>query len=245
MPTVTRQIQVRQGTAAQWAATNPVLLLGEPGYDTDGKILKLGDGVTPWSSLSGVRVGASTPYVNPLNTLTGLNSTGSGLAPQTSGGILSTTTFTSGLVSGIVDTSKIFTGPDQWAEVKVGNCTSGWIGVGVRCTPMSNGYTQGVFVTWDASNTYRLWVRSPSANTNSGNPSGFQIQSVNGTIATSDVIRIELRGSTATALRNGNPILSSSDGQIATATGVYPSIPIYDTGVRADELRAGELPGFV
>lgn len=45
------QILFRRGTAAQWAAANPVLALGEPGEETDTNVLKIGDGVTAWASL--------------------------------------------------------------------------------------------------------------------------------------------------------------------------------------------------
>lgn len=38
-------------TAAQWTAANPVLLSRQPAYETDTKRLKIGDGVTAWSSL--------------------------------------------------------------------------------------------------------------------------------------------------------------------------------------------------
>lgn len=46
------RLQLRRGTAAQWTADNPVLAAGEPGYATDTKVLKIGDGTTPWSSLA-------------------------------------------------------------------------------------------------------------------------------------------------------------------------------------------------
>ena len=44
-------IRIRRGTAALWTSTNPVLNLGEPGYETDTGFLKIGDGVTAWASL--------------------------------------------------------------------------------------------------------------------------------------------------------------------------------------------------
>lgn len=47
----TAQIQLRRDTAANWTAANPVLLLGEVGFETDTRKLKLGDGTTAWSSL--------------------------------------------------------------------------------------------------------------------------------------------------------------------------------------------------
>ena len=45
------RIQLRRGTAAQWATTNPVLAQGEPGIETDTGKQKFGDGVTAWSGL--------------------------------------------------------------------------------------------------------------------------------------------------------------------------------------------------
>lgn len=45
------RIQHRRGTAAQWAATNPVLADGELGFERDTKIVKVGDGTTNWTSL--------------------------------------------------------------------------------------------------------------------------------------------------------------------------------------------------
>jgi hypothetical protein len=48
-------IQLRRGTAAEWVASNPTLTEGEVGVETDTKKLKVGDGLTVWSSL---------PYIN-------------------------------------------------------------------------------------------------------------------------------------------------------------------------------------
>jgi len=45
------QIQMRQGTAAQWTLNNPTLLVGEWGYETDTGRIKIGDGVSSWSTL--------------------------------------------------------------------------------------------------------------------------------------------------------------------------------------------------
>lgn len=44
-------IQLRGGTAAQWAAANPVLDLNEPGVESDTRRWKLGDGVSLWGDL--------------------------------------------------------------------------------------------------------------------------------------------------------------------------------------------------
>lgn len=45
------RIQLRRDTAANWAANNPVLAQGEPSYETDTGIEKIGDGVTDYNSL--------------------------------------------------------------------------------------------------------------------------------------------------------------------------------------------------
>jgi hypothetical protein len=46
------RIQFRRGTAAQWTSYNPVLFIGEFGYETDTRLFKVGDGVTNWNGLS-------------------------------------------------------------------------------------------------------------------------------------------------------------------------------------------------
>lgn len=46
-------IQIRRGTTAEWVATDSVLLAGEPAYDSTGKIIKIGDGVTTFCNLEG------------------------------------------------------------------------------------------------------------------------------------------------------------------------------------------------
>jgi hypothetical protein len=51
MTTYTR-FKLRNDTAADWTAANPVLLLGEIGVETDTRRYKIGDGTTAWSGLS-------------------------------------------------------------------------------------------------------------------------------------------------------------------------------------------------
>lgn len=52
---LTVTIKVRQDTATNWAAKNPVLSAGEFGFDTTNKVLKIGDGATAWSGLSSIQ----------------------------------------------------------------------------------------------------------------------------------------------------------------------------------------------
>ena len=50
--TLNTKIQLRNGTAAEWTAKNPVLLKGEMGVETDTHKIKVGDGSTQWSKLA-------------------------------------------------------------------------------------------------------------------------------------------------------------------------------------------------
>ena len=45
------RILLRRDNSATWLYNDPVLMTGEPGYETDTGKLKIGDGNTPWSSL--------------------------------------------------------------------------------------------------------------------------------------------------------------------------------------------------
>lgn len=49
---VNNLIQIRKGSFSEWSSTNPILGNGEPGFDTSHGILKIGDGVNNWSSLT-------------------------------------------------------------------------------------------------------------------------------------------------------------------------------------------------
>lgn len=63
------QIQMRRGTAAQWATANTLLAEGEIGLELDTQKFKMGTGVLAWSSLSYYTAGAST--VTSVNGQTG------------------------------------------------------------------------------------------------------------------------------------------------------------------------------
>lgn len=54
------QIQLRRGTAASWTSSNPILAIGEPGFEFDTGKIKYGDGVTPWNSLAYSAGGSGT-----------------------------------------------------------------------------------------------------------------------------------------------------------------------------------------
>lgn len=45
------QIQFKRGKKATWNRMNPILLSGEPGFETDTGRFKIGDGVQSWKEL--------------------------------------------------------------------------------------------------------------------------------------------------------------------------------------------------
>ena len=46
------RIRQKSDTAEGWLTNNPILLYGELGLEIDTQLIKIGDGVTPWSGLS-------------------------------------------------------------------------------------------------------------------------------------------------------------------------------------------------
>ncbi len=46
-----QHIQLTHNSASDWSSSNPVLLAGELGIESDTLRIKLGDGVTPWNEL--------------------------------------------------------------------------------------------------------------------------------------------------------------------------------------------------
>lgn len=51
------QIQLRNDTAANWTAADPILAQGEMGLETDTRLFKIGNGVDTWSELEYGAVG--------------------------------------------------------------------------------------------------------------------------------------------------------------------------------------------
>ena len=45
-------MQQKRGTAANWTSSNPILLAGEIGFESDTNKIKIGDGVNTWNNLS-------------------------------------------------------------------------------------------------------------------------------------------------------------------------------------------------
>ena len=58
----TARLRLRRDTAANWTASNPVLLNGEVGIEADTRNIKVGDGTLAWSALT-YYIASSVPLV--------------------------------------------------------------------------------------------------------------------------------------------------------------------------------------
>ena len=47
-------IIIRRDSEKRWRECNPILSLGELGFDYDNLIIKIGDGTTRWNCLKGI-----------------------------------------------------------------------------------------------------------------------------------------------------------------------------------------------
>lgn len=63
-------IRLRRGSTAAWAAANPVLLTGEPGYDTTTGDLRVGNGTDAWADLPNINDGTGGGGATTLDGLT-------------------------------------------------------------------------------------------------------------------------------------------------------------------------------
>jgi hypothetical protein len=78
-------IALRRDTAANWTSVDPVLELGEPGYETDTTKIKVGDGSTAWTSLPYLSASVSS-IVGITGTLAEFNTALTGADFATGGG---------------------------------------------------------------------------------------------------------------------------------------------------------------
>lgn len=75
MNLVVGELRVRRGTSAEWIDANPILSPGEPGYETDTRKMKLGDGSTAWVSLGYLTTTFDGPGTSDQALLAHINST--------------------------------------------------------------------------------------------------------------------------------------------------------------------------
>jgi hypothetical protein len=84
-------LRLRKGIASDWTSVNPVLATGEPGFETDARKLKMGDGSTAWNDLPYVTIdGGDMDMMAPTTTTAAPTTTTA--APTTTTAAPTTTT---------------------------------------------------------------------------------------------------------------------------------------------------------
>jgi hypothetical protein len=69
MSVLDTKIQIRKDNASRWESINPILSLGEMGFDSTNNVLKIGNGETNWVNLEPVNTQALISQITSLNTL--------------------------------------------------------------------------------------------------------------------------------------------------------------------------------
>ena len=171
------QIQIRNGTAAQWTAANPTLAVGEMGAETDTGKFKIGTGSTAWNSLAYAAVGTVTSVGQ---TFTGGLVSVAGSPISTSGTLALTVAGTSG---GIV----YFSSSSTWASSAALASNALVVGGGAGSAPATittgTGVVTALGVTTNAASG--IVVKDANANiTTNATFNGFTSVAASGTTIT-------------------------------------------------------------
>lgn len=145
-------IETRRAMAAEWTTTNPVLAVGERGYESDTGLAKTGDGITAWATLAyeGVADSPLAAAVTTGATAATLTATYAGakmvrgLAPSPLSGITVTALGSTARPLDIID--NILWGADGTALCKSTDGGLTWVahgtlpaGTPIRIVPAPNG----------------------------------------------------------------------------------------------------------
>jgi len=128
------QIQIRNGTAAQWTSANPTLAVGEMGAETDTGKFKIGTGSTAWNSLAYAAVGTVTSVAQSFTG--GIVSVGG--SPVTSSGTLALT------VAGTSGGVPYFSSGTAWASSAALAANALVIGGGAGAAPATTTTGTGI-----------------------------------------------------------------------------------------------------
>jgi microcystin-dependent protein len=116
-------LQFRNDTAANWASINPTLAVGEAGFDVTNQILKVGTGVTAWSSLQGISLATGGGAPGIISQFAGSTAPAGYLLCD--GAAVSRTTYSSlfatiGTAYGVGDNATTFNLPNLQNRIPVG-----------------------------------------------------------------------------------------------------------------------------
>lgn len=162
------QIRIRRDGTSNWETNDPILAVGELGYDTELNVLKVGNGYSTWTnlnpieansnatSLQGINLSSSTPNTNDViyyNGTSWVYGTQNSNAISIGGYPVSTATPTSGQVLSFNPASS---GSWDYATVTSANATA-INGVTIANSTPADGYTL------QYSTASSTWVYAPAA----------------------------------------------------------------------------------
>ena len=165
------QIQLRRDTAANWTSNNTILAIGETGFETDELRIKVGDGVTAWTSLN---------YVSGYGTIPGFN----GQIVFNDSGILGANSSFSYVTGGLQLTTPAFfadhtdvqIGASITFDFSEGNILETTLSADVTSITMNNTKPNGMYEIWVTQNQTTAYTFSGwgtyAWHTSDGNPQG-------------------------------------------------------------------------
>lgn len=207
-------IQLRRGTAADWASTNPTLASGEGGLETDTGKVKYGDGSTAWASLGYVGAGnAGTVTVGDAGgdttcwVLLGTSQTGN-LSPSSDAGLtynattnaLTATTFVGALTGDVTGNVSGSAG-----SVAAANLTGNTLAAGVTASSLTSVGTLG-----------NLTVTNPITGSVTGNAGTVTVADAGGDTTTWVLLGTSQTGSLAPASDAGLTYNANTNALTAT-----------------------------
>ena len=95
---VNNTIVVRKGSSAEWTSTNPILSIGELGFDTTNKIFKVGDGSSSWLALQNAGNFSSLVFNTFTESVVNIGNSGSSQTIVLTNGTVQTCTLTNNCV---------------------------------------------------------------------------------------------------------------------------------------------------
>ena len=184
------KIKLRRDLAATWTSQNPTLAAGEPGFETDTRKIKYGDGTTAWTSLS------YAPGFFTIGT-EGTASGDGGIAYNISTAVL---TYTPPDLSALVELSDISVGTDAVASGDGGIAYNNTTGVFTYTPPTALGI-----------GAIALSSLSVGAEASASGDGGIAFNSGTGVFTYTPPLNITGNASTATTLATARTIAISGD----------------------------------
>ena len=211
------RIQLRRDTTANWANVNPILSDGEMGYDINTNEIRIGDGSTDWTGLSGNTIGGGGGAASTGNvTFSDTNIIGTAnlrLQPNIaeSGSYLDVYLTVGPDIHLASSDGTFILGGDSGANVRIGSEGN----VQVRA---QNGITTN---TWTFDPDGNLTIPGNLLGPVSASPapiiSGFGNANFSGDVAVGNLL-LAAGGEITTAAGTGNVVIEANDGTLRTWT---------------------------